>query len=213
MIMGYLEILIGKPEVKENKDIMKNIRIILNNVNRLQELVETLLNYSRLESGRFTIQKQVLSIAQICEFLTDLSSSLATGLDIDFSIDNRFQNDTILFDYEKLKQIATNLITNAFKFTEKGTIHIKLSGNKDTYLSIQVSDTGIGIPKDRQEQMFGEYERIEVKRGDQVIPGTGLGLYIVKRLVKTLNGTITVESELGKGSTFTVNLPTNNKGF
>lgn len=206
-ILGYIELIISKPIVQENEDIQRNLKVIFNNISRLQELVETLLSYSRLESGRFTINPQVVSIDQLKAFVRDLGTSLRTGTELNLNVINHFESDTLYIDFEKLKQISTNIITNAFKFTESGTIHIVFEGNKDSYFQLIVKDTGIGIPKDKQGIIFNEYQRIENKRNGKDIPGTGLGLYIVKRLVHTLGGNIRLDSEIDRGSTFYITIP------
>ena len=108
----------------------------------------------------------------------------------------------------KLRQIATNLISNAIRYTESGSVDVVCQVNENDRWSIVVADTGIGISPEAQAQIFEPYFRAAAQNSES-LNSTGLGLAIVDRLVKLLQGEIEFSSELGKGSVFTVTLPTN----
>jgi signal transduction histidine kinase len=109
-------------------------------------------------------------------------------------------------DSARLQQILVNLVNNAVKFTEAGSIHVQLSKSDERYWGISVTDTGKGIPKDEVEHIFDAFRQVEVTT-TRVHGGFGLGLSIVKQLVNLMGGNISVDSEVGKGSTFSILLP------
>jgi signal transduction histidine kinase len=108
-------------------------------------------------------------------------------------------------DEETLTKVTLNLLSNAIKFTHQGQISLKLHYRFTTW-SIEVSDTGIGIPPHAREYIFDEFRQVD-QSSRRLYGGTGLGLAIVQKLTRAMGGTVTVKSELGKGSTFTVTLP------
>jgi signal transduction histidine kinase len=115
-------------------------------------------------------------------------------------------------DGARLQQILVNLVNNAVKFTEAGSIHVQLAKLDEHYWGIAVSDTGQGIPNDDLPQIFDTFRQVEGTT-TRVHGGFGLGLSIVKQLVTLMGGYISVESELGRGSTFSISLPIETKGI
>ena len=114
---------------------------------------------------------------------------------------------TIIGDPQRLQQILVNLTNNAVKFTDRGSIHVKIRPHQDgKNWQIQTLDTGSGIPEDAREYIFETFRQVE-GASTREHGGVGLGLAIVKQLVELMNGKVTVESEIAKGSTFTVTLP------
>jgi signal transduction histidine kinase len=173
---------------------------------RLLHLINDFLDLSRIESGRLEMADMPISpVEMVGKWKNDLSV-LAEGKNITFEtlVDPTLPN-TIYGDEENLSKIATNLLGNAFKFTTEGSVTLKLE-RQDGQMAIQVTDTGIGIPPHAREFIFDEFRQVDQSSKRQY-GGTGLGLAIVQKLTRAMGGTISVESEVGKGSTFTVLIP------
>lgn len=175
---------------------------IQRNTNRLLHLVNQLMDYRRAELGIFELRlvsantyKRVLNSFMNYE-------SLSKKKDIDYNFYTELQDKELLFDENYLDLIVNNLLSNAFKYTEEGeSITVKLY-QEASDLVLQVTDTGIGIPKEKQEKIFERFYQVESGR-----EGSGIGLSLVQRLVELHHGRIELESEPGKGSTFSIYLP------
>jgi len=131
------------------------------------------------------------------------------GLEFQTRIDETLPA-TLHGDKERLTQIANNLLSNAIKFTEKGQVSL-LIGRDNGCWTIQVSDTGHGIPPDAQEYIFDEFRQVNGNY-NRVQGGTGLGLAIVRKLTEAMNGTVHLSSQMGQGSTFLIKLPLKEQG-
>lgn len=172
------------------------------NTNRLLHLVNQLMDYRRAELGIFELRlvcanayKRVLNCFMNYE-------NLSKRKDIDYNFYTELQDKELLFDGNYLDLIVNNLLSNAFKYTEEGeSITVKLYQEAGD-LVLQVIDTGIGIPKEKQTKIFERFYQVE-----SGWKGSGIGLSLVQRLVELHHGRITLESELGKGSTFSIYLP------
>ncbi|WP_291528908.1 two-component regulator propeller domain-containing protein [Bacteroides sp. UBA939] len=175
---------------------------IQRNTNRLLHLVNQLMDYRRAELGIFELRptysnayKKVLNCFMNYE-------NLAKRKDIDYNFYTELQDEKLLFDENYLDLIVNNLLSNAFKYTEVGeSITVKLY-KEDNNLVLQVADTGVGIPKEKQEKIFERFYQVESGR-----EGSGIGLSLVQRLVELHHGRIVLQSETGKGSTFFIYLP------
>ena len=172
------------------------------NTNRLLHLVNQLMDFRRAELGIFELRavysnayKRILNCFMNYE-------SLSKRKDIDYNFYTELQDKNVLFDENYLDLIANNLLSNAFKYTEVGESIIVKLYIEDDNLVLQVIDTGIGIPLEKQEKIFERFYQIENGR-----EGSGIGLSLVQRLVELHHGRIILQSEVGKGSTFTIYLP------
>ena len=138
-----------------------------------------------------------------------LFKSQDKGLDFKIEIDESIPNE-LCGDEVRIRQILTNLLNNAVKYTSKGSVRLTLNGTRldgrGLLLKFMVSDTGIGIKEEDIEKLFTKFERLEMEQ-NSTVEGTGLGLVITKRLLEMMNGNISVESEYSKGSVFTVTIP------
>lgn len=202
-IMGFASML---PE-EDSKELMAEYAsIIVSNSEQLVSLIDGIVIYSKLQTGQMNIRKTSFSIGNMFEDIQRSFSLPEYQKGIQLIMDDQSGNiDTITTDYDKLRQVFNNLITNAFKYTNEGSIHFgyHTSGQQFTFY---VRDTGIGIPPEDQPHIFERFFR--GKNIDQTYDrGTGLGLSIVKELVELLGGNIILESELGKGTLFQFNLP------
>jgi len=188
-----------------NEEQKELLGIAKKNVDRLARLINDVLDFQKLDSGKMKFNLEANDINQIVKdiYETMVSPAKATGLDILLELDERLPKTT--FDSDKITQVLTNLVNNAMKFTEKGNITIKTSKTEDA-VQVSVSDTGYGIRKEDMPKLFNSFEQLG-NGGDRKTGGTGLGLAICKGILERHNGEIWVDSVFGKGSKFTFTLP------
>ena len=204
-INGFADFLRQKlvaPELKEMAEL------IFESGNRLSETLGLILDLSELESEKlyFNVQRLDL-VSEIRKIIYLITKTIDTkGLYIKVITDS--PSVYISTDERAIATILNNLIKNAIKFTDAGGIHIVISRNED-HVQVQVVDTGIGIAKSKHKIIFEEFR--QASEGiNRNFEGTGLGLFLTKKIVEKIGGCISVESEIGKGSTFTITLPTSN---
>ncbi len=205
-INGYAT-LIEESGTEKDKDYVTQIKSASNYVNNL---VNDLLDFSQLEAGKMVVKSTTFRLDQLIkECASNIASQYETKniqlvLDLDESLDK-----PIITDDFRLRQILNNLLGNSYKFTERGSITLtgKIIGNsKSKRLLLEISDTGIGISKEKQQLIFAEFTQAD-STTEHKYGGYGLGLTITKKLTELLKGTISLKSELGKGSTFILELP------
>ncbi len=203
-LSDLLEIQIAEQISEEQK---KYLKVIIRNGRNLLNLINDILDLSKIEAGKITILPEHFSLEQIIKQIKEDFFYQAKEKGIGLEIDIQPGLPQIYSDRQKINQILQNLVGNAVKFTEKGLVEIKLNFDeiKGNY-SIAVHDTGIGIDKKDIPKIFDEFKQVEGSASRRY-EGTGLGLGIVSRLVRILEGEIQVESQPGKGSTFRVLLP------
>ena len=183
----------------------ENLQKVMQSADDLLTLINDILDLSKIEAGRVDMKPSTFSleklVASCCATLGPTLGKAAVVLRYEVA-DNIGEVNT---DEARLRQVVINLLTNALKFTEKGEVVVRAE-RENGGLVVSVSDTGIGIPEDAQEAIFQEFRQVDgsTTRKHQ---GSGLGLSIVRRLAELLGGTISVESEVGVGSTFTVRIP------
>lgn len=183
-------------------------QIIHRNANRLLELINQLLDLSKLEAGQLKTEVQEVNLSTYFRTLTSSFNSLAESKEITFRFSQNREEIYGMIDKDKVEKIATNLISNALKFTEKGKkveVDIVYSP-EDKGIFIRVHDEGIGISKDKLEKIFNRFYQIDDSKNRRY-EGTGIGLALVKELVDVLKGQIKVTSEDGIGTTFSVDFP------
>lgn len=186
----------------------KSLRTIIAGTNRMNELISTLLNITRIESGTIAVTPKLLQVPKVVEEVVKELELMAADKSINVQQTSSGRNLAIQTDTLILKEILANLISNAIKYTpENGSVTIEVRSRTHD-LQVCVIDTGWGIPKYAQDQIFSKFFRAHniVKRETT---GTGLGLYLVKGLLDRLGGKIWFESEEGKGTTFCFSLPRN----
>jgi signal transduction histidine kinase len=210
---AILLILKGKTgEVNETQ--VKFLSMAERNISRLTNILNDLLNLSRIESGRTQFNFENIELKETVEFVASSLRAQADVKKIQLEVEAPEQLPSVYGDREKIEQILTNLIGNAIKFTlEEGKILITIKppprseyGGHGDMLSVSVKDTGIGIPKEHLDAVFEKFYQVEGSL-HRSVGGTGLGLAITKGLIEAHQGKIWVESEVGKGSTFTFTLP------
>jgi len=175
------------------------------NIDRLTRLVRNVLDFQKLESGRMEFKMEKADINELVkQVVADVSPLVRRkGLEIAASLEKDLPE--ITFDRDKITQVLVNLVNNAMKFTNKGGITVKTLKLKDT-ICVSVIDTGIGIKREDMDKLFRSFSQIDAGK-EQSSDGTGLGLVISKNIVQEHRGKIQVESEFGKGTTFSFTLP------
>jgi two-component system phosphate regulon sensor histidine kinase PhoR len=172
-------------------------------------LINDVLDFQKLEAGRMKLNMQANDINKIVEEVHKAMALSAKKKGVDFSIELDDNLPKASFDSDKIIQVLTNLVSNAIKFTPKhGRVSVTARCRSEE-LVIRVSDTGMGIPSEALPKIFGRFYRVH--RPGKQIQGTGLGLAIVKGIVMMHSGRIEVESEVDRGTTFTVFLPLTTK--
>jgi two-component system phosphate regulon sensor histidine kinase PhoR len=174
-------------------------------------LILDLLSLARLESGQDVFEHRPLALAPVIAASVESHRARAEGkaqsLELDLgSLDG---DCLVVADEEAVRQILDNLIDNAIKYTPEGGAVRVVCGRTDDVVSVEVADTGIGIPRDDLPRIFERFYRVDKARSRE-LGGTGLGLSIVKHLAQSLGGQVGVESRVGAGSRFTVRLPRHN---
>ena len=205
-IVGYSELL-GKLDITEKgKNYLSHIKF---SSEYISKLVDELLDYTRIESGKVVIEKIPFNLPEVIdEVASNVKSAYKNKqVALSFAFSDIVNNLNFSTDAYRVKQILYNLISNAFKFTEQGTVRIEADARlykDDIYeIGVAVTDTGIGIKEEQQEHIFNEF----TQANDEISKfygGFGLGLHISQKLARLLNGKIYLESEEGKGSTFTL---------
>lgn len=179
---------------------------IRQNTFRQLRLVNNLLDISRANAGRIKINKKNIDIVFLTKAITESVYDYAAQKGVMVSFSSSFKRKVIGIDDEKYERIILNLISNAIKFTPEGkSISVNLRSMKDK-VCIEVKDSGIGIPQDKIDIIFDKFGQVDSSLSRQA-EGTGIGLSLVKMFVKALDGSISVKSKVGKGSTFTVMFP------
>lgn len=190
---------------KLNKDQKRFLDIAKRNIDRLGRLIDDVLDFQKLNSGKMKFNMQENNIATVVEeAYTTMQPQAAKGK-VDLVVEVEPHLPAAVYDADRIMQVLTNLISNAIKFTPEGGRVLVAVQRRDEQLVIRVSDTGYGIPKEDLPKLFSRFFR--VYRPGKEIKGTGLGLAIVSKIVAGHGGRIEVESELEKGTTFTVILP------
>jgi signal transduction histidine kinase/ligand-binding sensor domain-containing protein/DNA-binding response OmpR family regulator len=180
----------------------ERLEYIQRNSNRLLHIVNQLMDYRRAELGVFELKVGEGDAHRLIEENVLLYDKLARQKSLDYTFHSELEGRTALFDARYLELIVNNLLSNAFKYTESGQSVTVALRETEGNLTLQVSDTGAGIPADKQARVFERFYQAESEH-----IGSGIGLSLVKRLVELHHGHITLESEEGKGSTFIVSLP------
>jgi two-component system sensor histidine kinase ChiS len=186
---------------------MNNLRLIISNARRLSGLVNDILDFSRLRNFDIVLQKTAVDIHAVASLVVSLMQPVIDRKSLKVENLIRPKSEYVDGDPDRLQQIIMNLIDNAVKFTDRGRITISVDKQSgDDRVVITVADTGIGIPADKKDRIFEEFEQVNGST-TRTHSGTGLGLAITKKLVELHGGEIWVESEPGKGSCFYVSIP------
>jgi signal transduction histidine kinase/DNA-binding response OmpR family regulator/purine-cytosine permease-like protein len=202
-ILGYAQLLLLRNDV--SPECLKGLRIMRRNGEYLTDLIEGLLDISKIEAGRLDIYRSKLRFAELIEQMVDMFSRQAAAKNIGFRyIRPDHLPEQVIGDEKRLRQILINLLSNAVKYTVEGQIELQIS-YRNQVAEIAVRDTGVGIHSKDITRILDPFERVRNERVPNV-SGTGLGLTIVKLLTEVMGGDLQIESTPGKGSCFRVSL-------
>ncbi len=204
LLLGPLEDLLADGS-SVGTEVKKTLQVAHRNALRLLRLVNSLLDFSRLEAGR---TRAVYVPTELGTFTSELASTFRSATEragLEFKVECQELPEPIYVDREMWEAIVLNLLSNAFKFTMKGQISVRLRQAGDS-VELEIRDTGIGIPTEEMPRLFERFHRVEGSHG-RSHEGTGIGLALVEELVQLHGGTIRVQSVPGQGSSFVVSLP------
>ncbi|WP_445635135.1 histidine kinase [Nostoc sp. DSM 114161] len=210
-IIGYSDLFLRqqrrKSKIKDNYTNLEHIERVLRNGRQLLHLINDVLELSRYDAGQIKLQLAPTNVPELINNVYEMLEPLAVEKNLQIVVDCDRAPQELITDSFQLQQIVTNLISNAIRYTESGTIIVMCQVLEKHKWAIAVSDTGIGIAPEDQAQIFEPYFRVSAGDRPYLPDSTGLGLAIVWRLVKLLQGEINLVSEVGVGSTFTIVLP------
>jgi signal transduction histidine kinase len=209
VIIGYIECitdgLYGEIETKHHEIL----QVVAKQSTHLKNMIDQILIYSRLEAGKQPIRVEDLNLAKVLGDLKDTFEFLCRqkGLELQWEI----HKDSILVrsDATRLKEIISNLLQNAVKYTDKGSVTVRTGRLPANSIMVEVEDSGMGISETHLASIFEPFMQVHKTSSENSRGGIGLGLSIVKKHLEQIGGTISVKSELGKGSTFRIVLPRN----
>lgn len=181
-----------------------SLTAIQRNAMRLNKLVSRIIDFRKMESGKLELEKQSLNVVSFCKNLAEDYEALCQQKDIIFYFHPSRTSIRLDFDAEKLESILSNLVSNAFKYTQEGGKIVLSIDDDDTSVLFSVEDNGIGIKKEYHEMIFDRFYQIDPAKGTT---GDGIGLTFVKNLVELHGGTVRIESESGQGSKFIFDIP------
>jgi signal transduction histidine kinase len=210
VIIGYIECitdgLYGQIDMKHNEIL----QVVAKQSTHLKNMIDQILIYSRLEAGKQPIRIEELQLTKVVNDLRETFEFLCRQKAIELRWDVPREALTMRSDATRVKEVLSNLLQNAVKYTDRGTISVRLSNAPvaDSVM-IEVQDTGMGISEQHLTTIFEPFMQVHKTSSENSRGGIGLGLSIVKKHLNQIRGTITVESELGKGSLFRIVLPRN----
>ncbi len=205
LMLGPLEDLLERNRDRLGREEHQQLEVARRNALRLLKLVNTLLDFSRIEAGRVQAVYEPTALANLTAEIASVFRSAMEKAGLRFSVECQDIGEPIYIDRDMWEKIVLNLLSNAFKFTFEGEVALTLRP-ADGSVELSVRDTGVGIAEEEQARVFERFHRIESTRA-RTYEGTGIGLALVHELVKLHGGTVRLDSALGSGSTFTVFIP------
>jgi signal transduction histidine kinase/PAS domain-containing protein len=205
LMLGPLQDLLSRSQTHLSPTAKEQLDLVSRNGSRLLRLVNTLLDFSRIEAGRVQAVYQATDLARFTSELASVFRSATDRAGLRLVVDCRDLGEPVYVDRDMWEKVVLNLISNAFKFTFDGEIAISVSRVDDT-AELRVRDTGVGIPEEALPKLFERFHRVPNTRS-RTHEGSGIGLALVHELVKLHGGSIRTESVVGQGTTFVVSLP------
>jgi signal transduction histidine kinase/HAMP domain-containing protein len=204
-IIGFSGMLMQDAKDKLGQDGREDLQIIYQNGRSLLGLIDSILDLSKIEAGKMEMELEEVDPVSLLDEVAAMSEGLAKGRPIDILYQRPAEDIRVMGDRDRLRQVFTNLVGNAIKFTEAGVVSI--SGGKESgKFKLCIEDTGIGMSELEQKRLFKPFQQVDGSITRR-FGGTGLGLAISQRFMWLMNGRITVSSQKGLGSTFTVEMP------
>lgn len=193
----------AKMSVGTDEELVKRgLEVVLSEADRLSGLVEELLDFSRMQSGRLTVSTQPVDVSMLLKSTYDMYTELAAKQGIEISYTPPMQNSIVMGDPDRLKQVFINVIDNAVKYTEKGGLVLVVQTREEACVQIVIKDTGVGIPA-------GDVDHVKEKffKSNKTVRGSGIGLAVADEIIKQHQGLLLIESTEGVGTTVTIVLP------
>lgn len=210
-ILGFSQLLLRQPQHPLAKNQENMVERILNSGRHLLTLIDDILDFSKLEANRLELQLEEFNLAELVTSTIEELRPLAEQKNLALEVQLNLHNSYVVNDQTRLRQVIVNLLSNAIKFTDWGRVLLEVWELPSDRLAIALKDSGIGIAEADIKHIFEEFRQVNQSITRQH-GGTGLGLAITDRLVRIMQGTIAVESNLGEGSTFRVELPRRVRG-
>jgi signal transduction histidine kinase len=212
VVLGYSRMFQDRQLGPLTKEQQQAVEVVLRNSQELLEMIESIMDATKIEAGSMTAEVDPVSPMQLLEEIKGVYDfPIAKNVRLEWQFPESLP--LLWSDSRKVRQILTNLINNAVKFTEEGRVVIaaeekRKADEKDSerWIEFRVTDSGVGIPPAECDKIFDRFHQVDSSKTRR-FEGVGLGLYIVKSFTEMLGGRVSVCSELGKGSTFTVSLP------
>lgn len=215
-IIGYSDLFLRQHrrdgDTRDSVPNLENIERVLQSGRQLLRLINDSLEISRYEAGQMQLHLASTPICELIQSIISMVQPLAVAKNLSVHLDCDDAPDDVLTDPLRLQQITTNLLSNAIRYTQQGSIHLICEMRSSDQWSLTVSDTGIGIDLADQQRIFEPYVQGNARKLRDS-ESTGLGLAVVSRLVKLLHGEIHLESQPNRGSTFTVIFPLNLEAY
>ncbi|MDR0882736.1 MAG: response regulator [Candidatus Adiutrix sp.] len=206
-IIGIVESMIDGAAGELTREQKYNLAIVSNSGKRLSHMINDILDFTRLRNNEIILQVKPVDLKTIVDVVLVLSKPLIKGKELTLVNDIPPSLPAILADENRIQQILHNLLGNAIKFTDKGQVRVSARADLDGQMvAVTVSDSGIGIPEDKFDRIFESFEQVDGSTAREY-GGTGLGLSVTKKLVELHGGAISLESQLGRGTSFTFTMP------
>ena len=204
-IIGYSEMLMEEAEDDELPDYIDDLKKIHSSGNHLLLLINDVLDLSKIEAGKMELFIEEFEFSNYISQVEATAKPLMEKNNNKFILNNKFNEESLKNDQTKLRQILFNVISNASKFTKRGTVEMSINKVSEM-VEFKVKDTGIGMAPDQIDRVFEEFTQAESSTSKHY-GGTGLGLHISKKMAEMMGGIMEVESEEGKGTTFSITIP------
>ena len=205
-ILGFTGTLLMRLPGPLTDEQAKQLEIVQSSARHLLSLINDMLDVARIESGKAELHFEAVEVGAVVDTVTNALRSTVENKRLRLKTEIASGDLTLMTDRRALRQILNNLIGNAIKYTEKGSVQVRASRNGNGPILIRVTDTGIGIKSEDLKHLFRAFEQLD-KSTTRRFEGVGLGLHLSRKLASLIHAQLTVESEYGKGSTFTLTLP------
>src|SRR5258706_8573082 len=206
-VIGFSQLLVDGKTGPRTADQSEHINDILTSGQHLLQLINDVLDLAKIEAGKMDLEPETFSVKEAADEVCAVMRTVASQRNVKIQVKGLANADKVTLDHRKFKQVLYNLLSNAVKFShDNGEVKVAFSLDSRQQLRLQVKDYGIGIKQEDLPRVFREFEQLDSGAARR-FPGTGLGLALTKKIVELHNGSISVESEFGKGSTFIVAVP------
>jgi protein-histidine pros-kinase len=204
-IIGFTGTLLMRLPGPLTEEQAKQLEIVQSSAHHLLSLINDMLDVARIESGKAELHFETVEVGAVVDTVATALRPSAESKRLHLKAEAANADLTLMTDRRALRQILNNLIGNAIKYTEKGSVHIRALRKKNGSIAISIADTGIGIKSEDRERLFEAFEQLD-QSTTRRFEGVGLGLHLSRKLAALIGADLTVESEVGKGSTFTLTL-------